>query len=613
MKQSLIVAAVAISISLVGCANNTEQSNVKQHRKILPHSDLDDKQESGQVRVITVENMGVNNIELENLQRKSSAHVTAAANQSTTIVPNVVMELETLSAANSADEVLMASQPVMKKAQSVGSVQPNVYIAANTENYISEQENTIKYVDQHPVSTFSVDVDTASYSNVRRMLDAEGRMPPHGAVKIEEMINYFNYEYPTPDSLKTPFSVTTEIAQSPWNKHKHLLQIGLKGYQPAATTRPAANLVFLVDVSGSMQDTNKLPLVKRSLKLLTDQMRPRDRIALVVYAGAAGLVLDSTAGNEKQKILRAIDNLQAGGSTNGSAGLNLAYEVAAENFQEQGINRVIIASDGDMNVGISSIDALKTMIEQKRESGIALTTLGFGVGNYNYALMEQMADVGNGNAAYIDSIKEAQKVLVTEMQSTLLTIAKDVKIQIEFNPEIVAQYRLVGYENRVLNREDFRNDRVDAGDIGAGHTVTAFYEITLINNLSAVTDPLRYNHTETTTSDTRTNFDLDNEIAFVRLRYKNPDEKSSQEITRRVLVNTINDDIASTSTNMRFAASVAGFGQILTGGKHTGQWSLDDVVELAQTARGIDQYGYRAEFIRLVELAKSMSTNYKSG
>jgi len=470
------------------------------------------------------------------------------------------------------------------------------------DKYIHFEDNPVKQVSRDPLSTFSIDVDTASYSNIRRMLETEGRLPPMDAVKVEEMINYFDYQYPVPDSLDVPFSVTTEVARSPWNADRHLLQIGLKGYAPGLAERPVANLVFLIDVSGSMMDHNKLPLVKRSLRLLVNQMNEDDRIALVVYAGAAGLVLESTPASEKLKILGAIDRLQAGGSTNGGAGLQLAYQVAAENMIDGGINRVIIASDGDMNVGMADHESLKSMIERKRKSGIALTTLGFGAGNYNYALMEQLADVGNGNAAYIDSIKEAQKVLVNEMQSTLLTIAKDVKIQIEFNPDVISHYRLIGYENRVLHNEDFRNDKVDAGDIGAGHTVTAFYEVTLVGSEDNIISDLRYSKNQNKEIVSA----LTDELAFVRLRFKQPNSEQSQEIAQPVLAQSIQNSMDTASDNMRFAASVAGFGQILRGGKFTGDWELADVEGLAQSARGIDQYGYRSDFIRMVQLAKNL-------
>ena len=470
------------------------------------------------------------------------------------------------------------------------------------ENYLHYEHNGVKVVAEQPVSTFSVDVDTASYANVRRMLVREGRLPPSDAVRLEEMINYFSYSYETPASTAQPFSINTELAPAPWSDRHQLLQIGLKGFEPKLEQRPAANLVFLVDVSGSMQSADKLGLVKKSLRLLVNRMNAQDRIALAVYAGAAGTVLESTPGNEKAKILAAIDGLQAGGSTHGSAGIKLAYALAEQYQIEDGINRVIIASDGDMNVGTVNIEALKDLVEHKRKSGIALTTLGFGSGNYNYALMEQLADVGNGNASYIDSLKEAQKVLVNEMQSTLLTIASDVKIQVEFNPALVSEYRLIGYENRLLNREDFSNDKVDAGDIGAGHTVTALYEIVLAGSGGERISNLRY-----TTGQDQAHSNT-GELAFVKLRYKQPGESRSVELSLAISGEALNDSIDNSSDDLRFAASVAGFGQILQGGTFTGDWSYSDALALARNSRGDDPHGYRSEFVHLIELAQSLSS-----
>ena len=470
------------------------------------------------------------------------------------------------------------------------------------ENYLHYEHNGVKVVAEQPVSTFSVDVDTAGYANVRRMLVREGRLPPSDAVRLEEMINYFSYSYVTPESTDQPFSINTELAPAPWSDRHQLLQIGLKGFEPKLEQRPPANLVFLVDVSGSMQSADKLGLVKKSLRLLVNRLNAQDRIALAVYAGAAGTVLESTPGNEKAKILAAIDGLQAGGSTHGSAGIKLAYALAEQYQIEGGINRVIIASDGDMNVGTVNIEALKDLVEHKRNSGIALTTLGFGSGNYNYALMEQLADVGNGNASYIDSLKEAQKVLVSEMQSTLLTIASDVKIQVEFNPALVSEYRLIGYENRLLNREDFSNDKVDAGDIGAGHTVTALYEIVLAGSGGERIANLRY---ATEQDNARSNT---GELAFVKLRYKQPGESRSVELSRAISSDALNDSINNSSDDLRFAASVAGFGQILQGGTFTGDWSYSDALALARNSRGDDPHGYRSEFVHLIELAQSLSS-----
>lgn len=473
------------------------------------------------------------------------------------------------------------------------------------ENYLHYEESPVKLVAENPVSTFSVDVDTASYANIRRMIVKEGRLPPSDAVRLEEMINYFGYQYPVPDSSDQPFSVNSELARAPWSDKHHLLQVGLKGFEPALAERPASNLVFLVDVSGSMRSPDKLGLLKKSLGLLVNKMREDDLISLVVYAGAAGTVLEPTSGADKAKIMNAINALEAGGSTHGSAGIEMAYTLAAQNKIEGGINRVIIASDGDMNVGTVNLESLKDLIERKRKSGVALTTLGFGSGNYNYALMEQLADVGNGNAAYIDSLKEAQKVLVNEMQSTLLTIASDVKIQVEFNPNLVSEYRLIGYENRMLNREDFTNDKVDAGDIGAGHTVTALYEIVLRQEGEGRVPALRYEGNKRIIE--ASNVAATQEIAFVKLRYKQPGTTKSIELSQAINQNTAEDSIANSSTDLRFAASVAGFGQILKGGTYIDSWGFPEALVLARNSRGDDPHGYRSEFIHMIELAQSLS------
>lgn len=480
----------------------------------------------------------------------------------------------------------------------------------SNENYSDLEENDIQQVATDPVSTFSIDVDTASYSNIRRMITGQGYLPPKDAVKIEEMVNYFSYDYPSSDNPDQPFSVHTELAPVPWveggnDDNKLLMQIGLKGYEPDLAERPAANLVFLVDVSGSMQSEDKLPLLKKSLRLLVNQMNDDDRIALAVYAGSAGLVLESTPASEKRKILNAIDNLTSGGSTNGSAGIHLAYQVAEENLIEGGINRILIASDGDMNVGVNGVDAFKELMEEKRKTGIAITTLGFGTGNYNDAMMEQIADVGNGNAAYIDSLLEAQKVLVNEMQSTLLTIAKDVKIQVEFNPELVAEYRLIGYENRILEREDFRNDRVDAGEIGAGHTVTALYEVTLKGSDDIMIPELRYQQQTDNVNELR---DMElSELAYVNLRYKLPEESVSTEFGQPVHLSSAKASFDQSSDNLQFAASVASFGHLLRNSDYTQGMSFDQVLKIARDSKGKDEHGYRSEFLSLVELAKSLS------
>ena len=468
------------------------------------------------------------------------------------------------------------------------------------ERYAHLDDNSIKLVSEHPVSTFSIDVDTGSYSNVRRMV-REGRLPPKDAVRVEELINYFDYAYRAPRNKKQPFNVVTEMGPTPWNSDTRLLHIGIKGYDIAQNQLPPANLVFLVDVSGSMRSANKIGLLKSSLKLLTKKLRAEDRISIVVYAGASGVVLEPTSGNDKAKIMSALDSLTAGGSTNGAAGIRLAYQMAQQGFMPKGINRVLLATDGDFNVGTVNFEALKNLVEQKRKSGVTLTTLGFGSGNYNDHLMEQLADVGNGNYAYIDTLSEAQKVLINQMSSTFKTIAKDVKIQIEFNPNVVAEYRLIGYENRLLNREDFNNDKIDAGEIGAGHTVTALYEIVLVGGQGARIDPLRYGH-KASTKKTGSN-----EVAFLKLRYKMPKGNKSTLVTYPINKNSGVSKLAKTSDQFRFSASVAGFGQLLKGGKHTGELKYQDVLQLARGARGDDPFGYRSEFINLVNLTQSIA------
>lgn len=470
------------------------------------------------------------------------------------------------------------------------------------ETYLPQTDNPVRKVSQAPVSTFSIDVDTASYSNVRRMIQREGRLPPRDAVKAEEFINYFSYQYPQPETTAQPFSVHTELTASPWNTNTKLLKLGLQGYQPAE--RPAANLVFLVDVSGSMQSEHKLGLVKRSLKMLAQQMRKDDRMALVVYAGAAGLVLPSTRGDQKQTIFSAIDQLTAGGSTHGSAGIQLAYQVAKQHFIRDGINRVLVASDGDMNVGTVDHNALKDLVVRHRDSGIALSTLGFGSGNYNYALMEQLADVGNGSAAYVDSLKEAHRVLVQQMNATLMAIAKDVKIQIEFNPQYVSEYRLIGYENRMLKQEDFRNDKVDAGEIGAGHSVTALYELTLMGSEGQLIPDLRYASAEHKKDVIKAStLASANELGFVKLRYKQPSADASQLITMPLASSLLSGE-SMASTDMKFSAAVAGFAQLLRGGTYLGDWGYNELLSLARSNRGDDNYGHRAEFVNLIELSQ---------
>ena len=472
--------------------------------------------------------------------------------------------------------------------------------AFNTENYDHIVENKFLASVQNPLSTFSIDVDEAAYSNVRRYLN-EGSLPPAGAVRIEEMINYFDYSYPQPAGTD-PFSVNTEIAACPWNAQHQLVHIGLQGKEIALSNLPASNLVFLIDVSGSMDEPNKLPLVQSSLKMLTDQLRENDRVAIAVYAGNAGLVLPSTNGSNKTKIKEAIDNLQAGGSTAGGAGIQLAYKIAQQNFITGGNNRIVLATDGDFNVGVSSDDELVQMVEKERKSGVFLSVLGFGMGNYKDNKMQQLADKGNGNHSYIDNINEARKVLVNEFGSTLFTIAKDVKIQVEFNPAAVQAYRLIGYENRLMASEDFNNDLKDAGELGSGHTVTALYEIIpagVKDDFTQSVDPLKYQ-----SNDKKITNGNSNEIMTIKLRYKRPDDNISM-----LIVHTVNDsktDLVNTSDNFRFAAAVAEFGMLLRSSAFKQESSYQQVTNLAKSAKGKDGNGYRTEFIKLVDAAHSL-------
>ena len=479
----------------------------------------------------------------------------------------------------------------------------------DTERYPDAEDSAVKQVASHPVSTFSIDVDTAAYANARRQINS-GLLPRTESVRVEEFINYFNYSYPQPDANDGPFSITTEVGPSPWNNDRKLMLVGLQGFEVEREELPPANLVFLIDVSGSMNQPNKLGLLKSSMKMLTRGLRPKDSISIAVYAGAAGEVLAPTSGSDRNKIMEAIDALQAGGSTNGGAGINLAYSLAKKNFNQDGINRVILATDGDFNVGTTSTDALRKLIENKRKSGVSLTVLGFGAGNYNDALMQELAQKGNGNAAYIDNVNEARKVLVDEVGSTLQTIAKDVKIQVEFNPALVREYRLIGYETRALNREDFNNDKIDAGDIGAGHSVTALYELTLANAAKPSVDELRYGAQHGIPSEPAAVSDdalRSAELAHVKLRYKEPDSTSSKLLTRVVNQNDVTSKLNKTSENFRFAAAASAFGQLLRGSDYTGNFRLDDALELARQSRGTDEFGYRHEFEQLLRTAAELA------
>ncbi len=469
------------------------------------------------------------------------------------------------------------------------TMQPN-YDVLDREQYNRINENGFLTVLDNPMSTFSIDVDTASYSNVRRFID-RGQLPPADAVRIEELVNYFDYQYPAPTG-NHPFSITTEMGPAPWNKENKLVHIGLKAKVVEEAKLPPANLVFLIDVSGSMGA--RLPLVKSSMKLLANKMRAKDRVAIVVYAGAAGLVLESTAGDNKQKIYDAIDQLQAGGSTAGGAGIELAYKVAQQHFKQAGNNRVILATDGDFNVGPVSQDDLQAMIEKKRESGVFLTVLGFGMGNYRDALAETLANKGNGNYAYIDSMQEAKKTLVTEFGGTMVTIAKDVKIQVQFNPALVSSYRLIGYENRILKTEDFDNDKKDAGEIGTGHTVTAIYEV-VPNKDGQSQGTARYMKQNQQAS-------MVDELMYVKFRYKKPDGDVSQLIEKVVKAN----DDQSDSLRFKFSAAVAEFGLLLRDSEHKANSNYKQVIELARASKGEDTHGYRSQFINLVETASEI-------
>ncbi|WP_299642184.1 VWA domain-containing protein [Devosia sp.] len=464
-------------------------------------------------------------------------------------------------------------------------------------------ESPVKIVKTEPVSTFSIDVDTAAYAYVRRAL-TEGWVPEPDAVRLEELINYFHYSYPAPTDATTPFKPTISIYPAPWNAKTQIMQIGIKGYVPPVSEDKPSNLVFLIDTSGSMDEPDKLPLLKRAFALLVDQLGANDTISIVAYAGSAGVVLEPTKASEKAKIIGALENLAAGGSTAGAEGIELAYRLAEQNKVADGINRVILATDGDFNVGIDDPEELKTFIKSKRDDGVFLSVLGFGQGNLGDDTMQALAQNGNGNASYIDSFKEAQKVLVEDAGGTLETIAKDVKIQVEFNPAVVSEYRLIGYETRALNREDFNNDKVDAGEIGAGTTVTALYEITPVGSGAELNDPLRYEAGGTAAAPSvAATPTTGEEIGFLKLRYKLPEGDTStlveQPITRGLAV----DELSRADDDSRFAAAVAAFGQKLKGSNY-GEMSWDDIRTLAQGARGTDENGYRAEFMQLIDMAK---------
>lgn len=478
----------------------------------------------------------------------------------------------------------------------VYDVQETAPHVTNTERYQKQPDQPVKAVAQEPVSTFSIDVDTGSYANVRRFLN-DGGLPPEDAVRIEEIVNYFPYNYPLPTGTH-PFAIHTQTVDSPWQPEAKLIKIGIQAQDLAKKELPPANLVFLVDVSGSMDEPDKLPLVKKTLRILTEQLRPQDKVTLITYADGEALVLPPTSGDNKDEILRAINKLQAGGSTAGESALKMAYEQAQKAYVKNGINRILLATDGDFNVGVADTEALKSMVAEKRKSGISLTTLGFGTGNYNEDMMEQIADAGDGNYSYIDNEKEAKKVLQHQLTSTLATVAQDVKIQVEFNPATVKEYRLVGYTNRTLRNEDFNNDKVDAGDIGSGHSVTAIYEIIPQGKQGWLNDS-RYQKAPAASGGK-------NEYAFVKVRYKLPGQSTSKLIEQAVPAVSI--PLAQADEDTRLALAAASYAQALRGGEYNGKLDWDVIEQMAKQAKGKDPFGLQEEFVELVKIAKSLSS-----
>ena len=497
-----------------------------------------------------------------------------------------------------ADKPIPAEAPavVAYSPAAVYDVQETAPHVTNTERYQKQPDQPVKAVAQEPVSTFSIDVDTGSYANVRRFLN-DGGLPPEDAVRIEEIVNYFPYNYPLPTGTH-PFAIHTQTVDSPWQPEAKLIKIGIQAQDLAKKELPPANLVFLVDISGSMNSPEKLPLVKKTLRILTEQLRPQDKVTLITYASGEELVLPPTSGDNKDEILRAINKLQAGGSTAGESALKMAYEQAQKAYVKNGINRILLATDGDFNVGVSSTDALKSMVAEKRKSGISLTTLGFGTGNYNEDMMEQIADAGDGNYSYIDNEKEAKKVLQHQLTSTLATVAQDVKIQVEFNPATVKEYRLVGYTNRTLRNEDFNNDKVDAGDIGSGHSVTAIYEI-IPQGKQGWLNESRYQKAPAASGGK-------NEYAFVKVRYKLPGQSTSKLIEQAVPAISI--PLAQADEDTRLALAAASYAQALRGGEYNGKLDWDAIEQMAKQAKGKDPFGLQEEFVELVKIAKSLSS-----
>ncbi|MEZ6030568.1 MAG: VWA domain-containing protein [Hyphomonadaceae bacterium] len=499
--------------------------------------------------------------------------------------------------------------PVGLTAQRMATAAPYAQMAqqprpgdVNRDNYQDVKINNVKVVAEEPVSTFSIDVDTASYANVRRMLN-QGYLPPKDAVRIEEMVNYFDYDYALPKAKDKPFETTVKVVPSPWSQGRQLMHVAIQGYDINREARPPLNLTLLVDVSGSMSDQNKLPLAIQSLKLLINELDAKDTVSIVVYAGAAGAVLEPTKGDDKGKILSALDRLQAGGSTAGGEGLRLAYSLAKQNFSKNSVNRVMLLSDGDFNVGINDPNALEDFVSRERESGVYLSILGFGGGNYNDYLMQKLAQAGNGMASYIDTLNEGRKVLNDDLSGSLFPIANDVKIQVEFNPATVAEYRLIGYETRLLNKDDFNNDKIDAGEIGAGASVTAIYEITPVGSKATLVDPSRYQQPKPVAEGTA------NEFAFLKIRYKLPGEDTSKLIDRPITKADQVTDISKAPNSTQFATAVAAYGSLLRGDPYLDKsFTWDKVIALGNAAKGKDEFGYRAEFVQLARAAKTAAS-----
>jgi Ca-activated chloride channel family protein len=513
--------------------------------------------------------------------------------------PSVSLEELANAVSNSGnDGSILAQEPLAGRVVG-GFEQPQrQYRDQGRDKFTDIVTNPIKVAAEEPVSTFSIDVDTSSYSFVRASLN-NNTLPQKDAVRVEELVNYFPYDYASPADRNDPFKATVSVFPTPWNVNTKLVHVGIKGFTLNGNERPPANLVFLIDTSGSMDEPNKLPLLRNAMKLLVETLGPNDSVAIVAYAGNAGTVLEPTKASNKARILAALDGLTSAGSTAGAEGIRQAYQLAELNLNKLGINRVILATDGDFNVGITDPEELKSFVERKRATGVYLSVLGFGMGNYNDELMQTLAQNGNGNAAYIDTINEARKALVDGASAMLFPIATDVKIQVEFNPQTVSEYRLIGYETRLLNRDDFNNDKVDAGDIGAGHTVTAIYEVTPKDSKAALNDPLRYGTAPLQNTAT------EDELAFLKIRYKLPGSDTSKLVTTPVGKTTEVPSLETAPQEARFATAVAAFGQILRGGQYTSTFSYDDVIALAQASKGADEFGYRAEFINLVRLAKT--------